>query len=210
MSISTAGSCAMVVRSMRGCCVGQRRDLVDDRLVSGIVVAHQHVDEHLAIVRAGREPHQRPVAGHTDLPQHQIGGRIDAAPVQHQLAGFEVLAAIAAGIDAEVRVQAIFGRDARLHVRVDSLRGAPARSLRAARRRTRRDGRRTRRRRACPRALPPASPRPSAGSSRRAIFLRGRTTAGCARRGSSSPATARRCRRRSRRTRRRLLRCSCG
>src|SRR6201989_3320121 len=56
------------------------------------------------------------------LPQHQVRGGVDAPLVEKQLAGFVVLAAETARIDAEVRVEAIFSRDARLHVRIEAFR----------------------------------------------------------------------------------------
>src|SRR6185312_1112235 len=57
------------------------------------------------------------IADRADLPQHQIRARVDAALVIEQLAGLVMLAAECAGVDTQVRVQAILGRDARLHVR---------------------------------------------------------------------------------------------
>src|SRR4029079_5460353 len=69
-----------------------------------------------AILRAGCEARQRTIAGDADLPEHQIRRGIDASPVQQHLARFEMLSAVAARIDAEIRVQAIFGGDSRLHV----------------------------------------------------------------------------------------------
>src|SRR3546814_1325653 len=64
--------------------------------------------------RAGT-PH-RAITGHADLPQHQVGRRIDAAAVEHELAGFVVLATDLARVDAEVGVQAVLGRDASFHL----------------------------------------------------------------------------------------------
>src|SRR5579863_5316018 len=64
----------------------------------------------------GREPRQRAVARHPDLPQNEVGGGIDAAPVEHELAGLEVLTAVRSGIDAEVRVETIRGGNSWLHV----------------------------------------------------------------------------------------------
>src|SRR3546814_2435591 len=76
------------------------------------IVLRQPFDQQAAMGRPRTETSHRAITGHADLPQHQVGRRIDAAAVEHELAGFVVLATDLARVDAEVGVQAVLGRDA--------------------------------------------------------------------------------------------------
>ena len=210
MPILACGKAPSAIRSMRGRSIGKRGGAVDDHLVLQRVIACQHIDQHLAIRRVGGEAGHRLIPDHAHLPQDQIGGGIDTALVEQQLAGLVVLAAISARIDAEIGVQAILGGNARLHVRAGSPRHGRARSLCAAPRQTRRGDRRTRRTPACPRAPRRASPRPSASRCPCASCLRGNTAAGCARPHASASTTAPPRRRKARRTPRPPARYGCA
>ena len=84
------------------------------------IVATEHIHQHLPVSRAGGKTRQRLIAGEADLPQNQVRGRVQAATIEHELAGFVVLAAIFAGIEAQVGVQTIGSRHARLHVRLEA------------------------------------------------------------------------------------------
>src|SRR3546814_3210266 len=65
------------------------------------IVLRQPFDQQAAMGRPRTETSHRAITGHADLPQHQVGRRIDAAVVEHELAGFVVLATNLARVDAE-------------------------------------------------------------------------------------------------------------
>ena len=124
------------------------RRAVEQDLVVGGVELQQPVDERVQGLRLGLQvPVELP--GRIDLPEDERGRRVRLVP-RRSSCRLVALPAVLAGVDAQVREEAVLGGDGRQHPRRVAPPCAPGARPRATGRRRRPDARRTPRRHARP------------------------------------------------------------
>jgi hypothetical protein len=85
--------------------------------VFAAVVLHEHIAQDgktmLHVAHRGRSRIE--LADDPDLPQHERAPYVEPPVVNQEIRGLEALTTGSGGVNAEVRKQAIFGRDSREH-----------------------------------------------------------------------------------------------
>lgn len=101
---------------------GQLRRLVEDHFVVCGVPAQQLVQQRLQTVTLGVQAGAGEVPRQRHLPQQHQPGGVRLAVVAEEMGGLHRLHAAMTGIHAQVRIQAGFGGNSRLHARLQSQR----------------------------------------------------------------------------------------